>query len=203
MTSSTEESRAARSAPRGTSKLSPAFPIVLLARTMRWAIVTSLDRKARAISSVVRPPTTRSVSATRASAESTGWQAVKMRPSSSSPRSSLRGHFDHLGRAVDHAVQLARDLLMFALTHLVATDRVDGAAFGGGHQPRAGIGRNAGPRPFGQGNDQSILRQFLCKVDIAHDAGQTRDEPGPFNAKSRFDRLVRLACSHAALSAKP
>ena len=58
MTSSTEGSRAARSAPRGTSKVSPAFAIAFFARTMRWAIVASLDRKARAISSVVRPPTT-------------------------------------------------------------------------------------------------------------------------------------------------
>jgi hypothetical protein len=131
---------------------------------MRRAIVTSLDRKARAIPSVVRPPMTRSVSAARASAESTGWQAVKMRPSSSSPR-------------------------------------VDGAAFGGCHQPSAGIGRDAGPGPFGHSNDQGFLRQVLCKVDIAHDAGQTSDEPGPFNAENRVDRLVHLACGCAALSA--
>ena len=100
------------------------------------------------------------------------------------------------------AVQLPRDLLVLALAHLVAADRVDGAAFGGGHQPGAGIGRNAGPGPFGQGDDQGILRQFLGKIDIAHDAGQTRDEPGPFDAKNRLDRPVRLACRHAALSAK-
>ena len=53
-----------------------------------------------------------------------------------------------------------------------------------------------------EGDDQRVLRQFLGKVDIAHDAGQARDEPGPFNAKDRFDRLMRLACGHAALSAK-
>ena len=47
-----------------------------------------------------------------------------------------------------------------------------------------------------------ILRKFLGKVDIAHDAGEARDEPCPFNAKSSFDRPVRLAYSHAALSAK-
>ena len=88
MTSSTEGSRAARSGPRGASNVSPAFPIVFFARTMRWAIVASLVRKARAISSAVRPPITRSVSAARASAESMGWQAVKMRPKSSSPRST-------------------------------------------------------------------------------------------------------------------
>ena len=45
---------------------------VRLARTMRWATVGSGTRNARAISSVVRPPSKRSVSATRASVESTG-----------------------------------------------------------------------------------------------------------------------------------
>ena len=40
---------------------------VRLARTMRWAMVGSGTRNARAISSVVRPPSRRSVSATRAS----------------------------------------------------------------------------------------------------------------------------------------
>ena len=104
--------------------------------------------------------------------------------------------------AVELAVQLARDLLMLALAHLVAPDRVDGAAFGGCHQPGAGIGRNAGPGPFRQGDDQGVLRQFLGEVDIAHHAGQTRDEPGPLDAKGRFDRLVRLACGHTAFSAR-
>src|SRR3569832_2476026 len=81
MTSRTEGSRAARSAPRGVSKRNPAFAMVFFARTMRWAIVASLERNARAISSVVSPPMTRSVSAARASGERMGWQAVKMKPS--------------------------------------------------------------------------------------------------------------------------
>ncbi len=34
----------------------------------------------------------------------------------------------------------------------------------------AGIGRNAGPGPFGQGNHQGVLRQFLCEVDVARHA---------------------------------
>ena len=99
-------------------------------------------------------------------------------------------------------VQRPRDLLVLALAHLVAPEGVDGAPFGDGHQPGARIGRNAGPRPFGQGDDQRVLRQLLGKVDIPHQAGQARDEPGPFNAKGRFDRLVRLACGHTAFSAK-
>lgn len=55
---------------------------------------------------------------------------------------------------VELAVQFPRDLLMLALGHLVVTDRVYGAAFGDCHQPSTGIGWNADPGPFGQGNDQ-------------------------------------------------
>ena len=51
-------------------------------------MVGSGARKARAISSVVRPPISRSVSATRASVDSTGWHAVNIRRSRSSPMSS-------------------------------------------------------------------------------------------------------------------
>src|SRR6476646_7417945 len=53
--------------------------ILPLARTSRWAIVGSGTRKARAISAVVRPPNSRSVSATRALGASAGWQHVKIR----------------------------------------------------------------------------------------------------------------------------
>ena len=88
MTSSTDASRGASSGPRGTSNGTRASDSVRLARTMRWAIVGSGTRKARAISAVVRPPSRRSVSATRASVASTGWQDVKMRRRRSSPMSS-------------------------------------------------------------------------------------------------------------------
>ncbi len=46
------------------------------------------------------------------------------------------------------------------------------------------------------------MRQLLGEVDISNHAGQAPDEPGPFNAKGRFDRLVRVACGHTAFSAK-
>src|SRR5207247_1816116 len=78
MTSSTDDRRAVRSAPRGTSNGTRASRRVRLARTMRCATVGSGTRNARAISSVVSPPSNRRVSATRASVESTGWQAMNM-----------------------------------------------------------------------------------------------------------------------------
>src|SRR3989344_3282727 len=88
ITSSTEASRGARSAGPGTSNGTWAADRLRLARTMRWATGGSGTRNARAISAVVSPPNSSKVSATRASVGSTGWQAVKMRRSRSSPMSS-------------------------------------------------------------------------------------------------------------------
>ena len=47
-------------------------------------MVASLDKNARAISAVVRPASVRSVSATRASSDSAGWQQVNISRSRSS-----------------------------------------------------------------------------------------------------------------------
>src|SRR4051812_10431406 len=55
----------------------PAAAIFFFARVTRAAMVGSLTRNARAISSVVRPHTRRSVSASWASRASAGWQHVK------------------------------------------------------------------------------------------------------------------------------
>ena len=85
MASSTDDRRADSSDPRGTSNGTRASVSVRFARTMRCAIVGSDTRKARAISSLVSPPSRRSVSATRASVERTGWQAMSMSRSRSSP----------------------------------------------------------------------------------------------------------------------
>ncbi len=88
MTSSTEESRAASSSPCGTSNGTRASARVFLARTIRCATVGSGTRKARAISPVVRPPSSRRVSAARASVDSSGWQATNTSRSRSSPMPS-------------------------------------------------------------------------------------------------------------------
>src|SRR5262245_60309536 len=62
----------------------PASLILRLARDSRRFMVGAGTRKARAISSVLRPPRARSVSATCASSASAGWQQVKMSSSRSS-----------------------------------------------------------------------------------------------------------------------
>src|SRR5437879_5680486 len=58
--------------------------ILALARTIRCAMVDAGTRKARAISSVERPPSVRRVRATCASVASAGWQHVKISRSLSS-----------------------------------------------------------------------------------------------------------------------
>src|SRR5512132_2888617 len=62
----------------------PASRILPLALTSRWAMVASGTRKARAISAVVSPPSSRRVSATWTPGSSAGWQQVKIRRSRSS-----------------------------------------------------------------------------------------------------------------------
>ena len=69
----------------------PAALILAFARVIRCPMVVSCTRKARAISGTVSPPTMRSVSATRVSIASAGWQQVKIsrsRSSSMEPRGS-------------------------------------------------------------------------------------------------------------------
>jgi hypothetical protein len=62
----------------------PESRIVAFARLIRWAIVDSGTKNARAISAVVRPPTARSVSASCDAPDSAGWQQRKSSVSVSS-----------------------------------------------------------------------------------------------------------------------
>jgi len=71
-TASTPEMRTGRSCAVGNRKGMRASLIFVLARVIRRPIADSCTRKALAISDTVRPPTMRSVSATRASIDSAG-----------------------------------------------------------------------------------------------------------------------------------
>ena len=187
MTSSTEARRAASSAPRGTSKGTRFSASVRLARTMRCAMVGSATRKARAISSVVRPPISRRVSATRAS-------VAKHRMAGGEDQAQQvvadvvveRGI--EVGRcafAVD--LELAAELLVLALHQLGAAQPVDGAVLGRGHQPGAGLVGDAGLRPLLERGDERVLRQLLGQPDVAHHARQAGDQPRLLDPEYRFD----------------
>jgi len=171
---------------------------VRFARTMRWAIVGFRDEKARAISSVVRPQSKRSVSAARASVESTGWQATKTRRSRSSPMSSSmpldQGGFAIGPRDLLLSSHLAGELLVLALEELVAPVVIERAVLGGGHEPGARVVRNARPGPGLERGEESVLRELLGETDVAHPAREAGDDLGRLDLPDRFDRAVRGRC---------
>src|SRR5215831_13377740 len=84
MTASTARWRSGSSASPGTRYGIPAARILPLARTSRWAMVGSGTRKARAISAVDSPPSSRRVRATWTLRARAGWQQVKISRSRSS-----------------------------------------------------------------------------------------------------------------------
>ena len=108
----------------------PAPRIFRFARTSRCAIAGSETRNACAISPVVRPPTSRSVSATRLSAASAGWQHVNTSASRSSGSRSRRPPRLEAPEPADE--------LRLLLEGLLSADAVDGAVAGGRDDPGAG-----------------------------------------------------------------
>src|SRR5260370_715450 len=92
-------SRSGRRSSGGFSYGIRAVRILRLARTSRCAIVGAGTRNARAISSVVRPHSERSESATCASVASPGWQQVQIRrtrsPGTESPRADAAASADY------------------------------------------------------------------------------------------------------------
>ena len=163
---------------------------------MRWATVGSETRKARAISSVVRPPISRSVSATRASVASTGWQAVKTRRSRSSPMSSSRAASRSGAAPSPLGLDLAAELLVLALDQLPPAQAVDGAMLGGGHEPGARLVRDARLRPLLERGDERVLRQLLGEADVAHHAREAGDELGLLDAEDRVDGAMGIGSRH-------
>ena len=149
----------ARSAGRP-SALRPGTP----ARSRRWS-----GRRAAAASAP-----------TRASVERTGWQAMKISRSRSSPTSSSSAGVQVVRSAAScSTLELAADApRASAPARVVPPKLVDGAVLGGGHQPGARVVRDARLRPLLQRRDQRVLRQLLGQPDVAHEARQPGDQPG-------------------------
>ncbi len=147
----------------------PATTILRLARTIRWAIVCSLTRNARAIWSVVRPTTARRVRATRASTARAGWQ----QPNSSGNRSSGASACPTRGTAV--GAQPVERLLVT----LPAAEPVQGVASRRDLQPGAGLVGDAVGAPVPERLDDGVLHRLLGDVEVADLAVQGRhDRPG-------------------------
>src|SRR6516225_6846737 len=145
--------------------------IFSLARVIRFSMVVSCTRKARAISSTVRPPTMRNVSATRFSIDGAGW----------------------LGRGV---VVQQLSLLLLVVALVLAPDPVDGLAVGGGGQPGTRVGRYAVGRPPLDGGRERLGRRLLRDVEVTETPGQDGDHPRPLLVVGLGDRLADVGHAH-------
>jgi hypothetical protein len=75
-------------------------------------------------------------------------------------------------------LDLATDLLVLALEHLVSPEQVDRATLCGGHQPGARVVWDARLRPLLERRDEDVLREILGKTDVSHDPREAGDESG-------------------------
>ena len=153
----------------------PAALILCFARTSRWAIVGSGTRNARAISTVLSPPSVRSVSATWASMASAGWQQVKISSSRSSGKVVASTSVLHV---LAHLEQAG-----LACQGAIAANAVDGAVARGRHEPGARVGRDAISRPALRGDREGLLRGFLGEVEVAEEADQGSEDVAPLIAE--------------------
>ena len=75
------------------------------------------------------------------------------------------------GTVVLECGQVAGEVLVFALGDGVAAEEIDGAAFGGGGEPGAGIFGDAGLRPLFEGGEEGLLGEVFGQADVAGEAG--------------------------------
>ena len=144
-------------------------------------MVASLERKARAISSVVSPPIRRSVSAARASVDNTGWQAMKMRLEKLIADIVVHGRFEVLDPGIARTLEVAADLLVLAREHAAAAD---GCRWRGAW-PRPSARRRDCPGRRIRGHSDSAITQASCASSSAKPTSRTiRARPAMSLARS-------------------
>ena len=122
----------------------------------------------------------RSVSATRASGASAGWQQVKISRNRSippPPRSRPRAPVSR-GVEVRSAETLERlELGALGLQRALAAQAVDRLVAGDPRDPRARVVRDAVAGPALERDDERLLDRLLGRVEVAEDADQGSDRP--------------------------
>ena len=151
--------------------------IFAFARTMRCATVGGGVRNARAISSVVRPQTSRSVSAICASGVQRGMAAGEDRAAAGRPRRRLvvaRSRLSALTRARAASASSPSD----ASNRARAPQRVDRLEAAGRDEPRARIRRDAVARPLLERRGERVVQRLLGEIEVAEEADE-RGEHAP------------------------
>ena len=170
----------------GTRYGMPASRIFVFARLMRWAIVVSGTTKARAISPVVSPPSSRSVRANRAGGASAGWQQVKIRRRRSSCTAMTSSGSACWNSCAAWAWRSSRVASRRNRSTILRRGRRD--------DPAGRAGRQALGRPPLRGDDERFLHALFGEIDVAERPNENRHGTAVFHTEDFFD--VALAPSH-------
>ena len=85
---------------------------------------------------------------------------------------------------------------MLSFEQLVAAEKIDGSMFCGGHEPGAGIFRDARFGPLIERRNEGLLREVLGYADVAHHAGETGDQLRLLDPPDCVDRAVYVGSRH-------
>jgi hypothetical protein len=97
---------------------------------------------------------------------------------------------------------VATQLLGLALRDLRTAQPVDAAVLGRGHEPGARVVRDARLGPLLEGGDERLLSQVLGHSDVAHQAGDARDQPRRLDSPDGLDGACDVAARHGRGYAK-
>ena len=159
--------------------------ILRLARTSRCAIVASATRNARAISAVVRPPSARRVSATRASGDEGRVAAGEDQPQA--VVGELLALHGLLLCLRPQPLEAGEDLGLH-LERALAAQPVDRAVAGDPGDPGARVVGQPVARPSFERNHEGVLNRLLGEVEVAEDADQARDRPPRLASEQAVER---------------
>ena len=159
---------------------------------MRCATVGGAVRKARAISSVVSPQTSRSVSAICASGGSAGWQQVKIRRSRSSSTSPSCAALPLVPSSASRSAISASDASKRARRRM----RVDRLEAAGRDEPGARIGGHAVARPLLERGGEGVVQRLLGEVEVAEQADQGGEDAARVGAVDRVDGSGGVGMAH-------
>jgi len=92
--------------------------------------------------------------------------------------------------------EVASQIFLFPVGDSVATEEIDGAAFGGGGEPCAGVFGDTGSRPLFQGGEQGLLCEVFGKADVSGEASEPGDDASRLDAPDGFNGAVWIGSRH-------
>ena len=157
---------------------------------MRCATVGGFTRNALPISSVVRPHTSRSVSATCASSVSAGWQHVKISRRRSSSTGCRRMPVRE-GVGWRPAVEPFGELCQRRVEARAPAHGVDRLEAAGRDEPRARVVGQPLARPLLDGRRKRVVHRLFGAIEIAEQADQRRQHAPRVGAVDGIHHLPR------------